>query len=107
MSDTDVFVQRIQEVGKNAPWWFWLIFDLLIVLVKCLLSAFVAGAIVFLTSTQTVTWASLDPFAQKCIWLGAAIACAKDILSFLSTAASDMKKRGQAQPTIEPETKVG
>lgn len=99
--NTEIIVQRLQEVGKQAPWQLWFVIDLLILLVKCALSAFVAGAIVFLTSTQTVEWTTLNPFAQKCIWLGAAIASAKDILSFLSTAISDMQKR-RAIPVAPP-----
>lgn len=85
----------IADYTAGVPWWVWFALDLFLCVAKCALSAFVAGALVFLTSTQTVEWSSLSSFAQNCIWLGAAVAVAKDILSFLSTALGDLHKRKQ------------
>ena len=60
---------------------------------KCALSAFIAGAVAFATSTSTIKWDSLSGFERFMIILGSIIIMAKDVLSFLSTAIEDIKKR--------------
>ena len=63
-----------------------------IAVAKCALSAFIAGAVVFMAATQVIKWESLSGFEKSMIFLASIVAMAKDVLSFASMTLAELQK---------------
>ena len=75
--------------------WYWrlVIFD-------CVVDAYIAGAMVWMSAIADKEWSDLTPTARRAIWVLVSIAVLKSIKSFTSTTIQVFK---DAKPKAEAE----